>query len=119
MVTATVLPSPVVQGESVPEGLDDGTPVLALCPATMLRAFCSLLPDDSVSRWLTAALPLAITTGASESLPVCPAVAPVLAEVSEAAPVLKKARQSVKASGRTAKDKTPRKRSPKTITATH
>ncbi len=114
MAIATVVPSPLVQGGSVPEALDDLPPVLALCPATMPMAFCSLLPDDSVHRWLTYALPLVLAPSASESLtiPVSPAVLPVLADVSEAAPVLKKVRQSAKATG-----KSPRKRSPKTTAA--
>lgn len=55
-------------------------------------------PDHSVHFWLTSALPLAI--------------APVLAEVIEVAPVLKKARKATKA-----KANTTRKRSPKTTTA--
>ncbi|MCG9892749.1 MAG: hypothetical protein MH252_16955 [Thermosynechococcaceae cyanobacterium MS004] len=43
------------------------------------------------------------------TVPVSPAVVPVVAEVSEAAPVMKNAHQSAKVTG-----KTPRKRSPKT-----
>ncbi|MCG9892752.1 MAG: hypothetical protein MH252_16970 [Thermosynechococcaceae cyanobacterium MS004] len=43
----------------------------------------------------------------------------MLADVAEAAPALKKARQSAKASGnKKALDKTPRRRSPKTTATT-
>lgn len=45
---------------SVPEGLDDADPVLALCPSVLPMAFSSFVPDDSVHRWLTAALPLVL-----------------------------------------------------------
>jgi hypothetical protein len=77
-------------------------------------------PDHCVQRWLTSALPLVLAPGVTEALtvPVSPAVDPVLVEVTEAAPVLKKARQSTKATGtKKAADKTPRKRSPKTTAA--
>lgn len=73
-----------------------------------------LQPDDSVRRWLTAALPLAIAPFLAETIPAVVQVVPL---VTEAAPVVKKARQSNKATdtkketGKTT-DKTPRKRSP-------
>ncbi|MCG9891564.1 MAG: hypothetical protein MH252_10865 [Thermosynechococcaceae cyanobacterium MS004] len=85
---------------------------MALCSAPVRMTFSQILdPYHSISSCLSAALPLVIDSWVTESLavPVNPAVIPVLAEVSEAAPVVKKARQSAKATGRA-----PRKRSPKT-----
>jgi hypothetical protein len=107
------------------EVLDDIAPVLTLYPTVMPipMAFSLFVPDDSVRRWLTSALPLAIAPFLAEveSVPVSPAVAPVVAEGTEAAPVVKKARQSkttnIKAE-KTATDKTPRKRSSKRPKAT-
>jgi hypothetical protein len=77
--------------------------------------FSSFVPDDSVSHWLTAALPLALAQYLVEAVavPVSPAIIPVLPSFTEAAPVVKKTRKSTKASGKT---KIPRKRSPKTAT---
>ena len=113
MAPAPVFPSPVVQWVSVPEALNDVAPVLALCPSVVPLELTEFLnPDHSVRSWLISALPLVIAPGVTESqpVPVSPAVIPVAAEVSEAAPVLKKARQSAKTSGNSrALDKTPRK----------
>jgi hypothetical protein len=39
---APVFPSPVVQWVSMPEALDDKTPVLALCPSVVPMPFSSL-----------------------------------------------------------------------------
>jgi hypothetical protein len=86
--------------------------------------FSSFVLDDSVQRWLTAALPLLLAPWVTEALavPVSPVLAPVVPSVTEAAPVLQKIRKSSKATDtkteKTATDKTPRKRSPKTATAT-
>lgn len=72
-------------------------------------------PTDSVDRWLAATLPLVAASWATEAMtvPVCPAIAPGVPAVTEAAPVLKKSRKAAKATG-----KTPRKRSPKKSTTT-
>jgi hypothetical protein len=80
-------PSPVVQLVSVPEALDDMAPVLTLCPTLEPIAFSSFVPDHSVRRWLTSAMPLVATPWVTEALtiPVSPAVAPVLAEITQAA----------------------------------
>ncbi|MCG9890317.1 MAG: hypothetical protein MH252_04510 [Thermosynechococcaceae cyanobacterium MS004] len=106
----------------VTDGLDDTAPVLALCPSVLPMAFSQVLdPDHSIPSWLTAALLLAIASWVTESLavPVNPAVIPVLADVSDAPPVVKKGRQATKTSDNTrALDKTPRRRSPKTAAAT-
>jgi hypothetical protein len=114
MAPAPVFPSPVVQWVSVPEALNDMAPVLTLCPSVMPMPFSSFLAhNDSIQSWLTAALPLAIAPCVTEALTV-----PMLAEVSDAAPVMKKARQSAKTSGnRKALDKPPRRRSHHTATA--
>jgi hypothetical protein len=118
MATVPVFPSPVVPWVSVPEALDDVAPVLALCPTVVPMAFSSFVSDHSVQRWLTLALPLVLApwVAEAEAVPVSPAVAPVVAEVSEAAPMVKKARKP-KSTEKTAQDKTPRKRSPKTTAA--
>jgi hypothetical protein len=79
-----------------------------------------VMPHFSPITRFTAALPLVLTSFPSlaEAVPVSPVVAPVVAEVTEAVPVVKKSRKSTKASDNTkALDKTPRKRSPKTATA--
>ncbi len=104
MAIATGLPRGTVS-----EALDDLTPGLVLCSTAVPLDFRPFLQsDDSVSRWLTAALPLVLATGATESLPVCPA----------GLPVVKKVQKSAKTSGnKKAPDKTPRKRSPKNNTA--
>jgi hypothetical protein len=115
MASTPVFPSPVVQWVSIPEALDDVAPVLTLYPAVVPMALSSFVPDDSVQRWPTSALPLVLAPWVTEALtvPVSPTVAPVVAEVFEAAPVVKKSRKP-KATKVTAQDKTPRKRSPKT-----
>ena len=83
-------------------------------------AFSQFLnPDHSIRSWLTSALPLVLAPWVTESLtvPVSPAVSPV---VTEAAPVVKKARKSKATDTKTEKpltDKTPSKRSPKIATA--
>ena len=113
---APVFPSPVVQWVSVPEALDDAAPMLTLCPSVVPMDLTQFLnPDHSVRSWLTIALPLALAPWVTEALtvPISPAVAPV---VTEAAPVVKKARKP-KNTEETAQDKTPRRRSPKTTTA--
>jgi hypothetical protein len=76
-----------------------------------------LAHDDSIRSWLTAALPLVIApwVNEAEAVPVSPVILPVVVEVTEAAPVVKKTRKP-KATEVTAQDKTPRKRSPKTAT---
>ena len=122
MAPAPVFPSPVVQWVSVPEALNDTAPMLALCPTVVPMAFSSFVPDDSVQRWLTVALPLVLAPWVTEALavPVSPVLAPVLAEVTEAAPVVKRTRKSKGTDTKTEKtltDKTPRKRSPKTTAA--
>jgi hypothetical protein len=89
------------------------------CPPVLPIAFTQFLnPDHSVQHWLTSALPLVLAPWVNESLtvPVSPAVVPVLVEVTEAAPVLKKTRKP-KNTEETAQDKSPRKRSPKTAAA--
>jgi hypothetical protein len=115
MASTPVFPSPVVQWVSIPEALDDVAPVLTLYPAVVPMALSSFVPDDSVQRWPTSALPLVLAPWVTEALtvPVSPTVAPVVAEVFEAAPVVKKSRKP-KATKVTAQKKTPRKRSPKT-----
>lgn len=103
-----------------PEALDDTTPVLALCPSVLPMAFSQFLkPDHSVRSWLTADLPLEIAPFITEALAVSvsPAVIPVVPSVTKTAPVVKKTRKP-KVTEETAQDKTPRKRSPKTATAT-
>jgi hypothetical protein len=96
MAPAPVFPSPVVQWVYVAEALDDIAPVLALCPAVVPLPLAQFLnPNDSIQHWLTSALPLVLAPWVTESLtiPVSPAGLPVLAEVSEAAPVVKKSRK--------------------------
>ena len=120
MATAPVFPSPVVQWVSVPEALDDAAPVLALCPAALPLDFSPFIqPDNSVRCWLISALPLVLAPWVTEALtvPVSSAVVPVVPSVTEAASVVKKTRKP-KNTEETAQDKTPRKRSPKTPTAT-
>jgi hypothetical protein len=93
--------------------------VLALCPAVLPMDLTQFLnPDHSVRSWLSSALPLVLAPLITEAqpIPVSPAVVPVLVEVTEAAPVVKKTRQSKATVTKT--EKTPRKRSPKTPTAT-
>jgi hypothetical protein len=119
MAPAPVFPYPVVQWVSASEALNDTAPALTLCPSVVPMAFSQFLnPDHSIRSWLTSALPLVLAPWVTEALavPVSPVLAPVLAEVTEAAPVVKKTRKS-KATEGTAQDKTPRKRSPKTTTA--
>jgi hypothetical protein len=118
MAPAPVFPSPVVQWFSVPEALNDMAPALTLCPSVVPMVFSSFVPDDLVQRWLTSALPLVLAPWVTEALavPVSPVLAPVLAEVTEAAPVVKKTRKP-KNTEETAQDKTPRKRSPKKAAA--
>jgi hypothetical protein len=108
-----------VQWVSAFEALDNVAPVLTLYPAVVPMALTQFLnPDDSVHRWLSGALPLALAPffAEAEAAPVSPATLPVVAGVTEAAPVVKKTRKS-EATEETAQDKTPRKRSPKTATA--
>ena len=109
------LPSVVLPMAHASEALDDVAPVLRLFPAVVPMAFSSFVPDDSVQRWLSDALPLALAPFLAEieAVPVSPAVAPVVAERTDTDPVVKKARQSTKATGtKKAADKIPRKRSP-------
>jgi hypothetical protein len=75
--------------------------MLTLGPAAVLMPLSSFVPDDSVQHWLTLALPLVLDTWVTEAeaVPVSPAVAPVITEVSEAAPVGQKSHQPTKASG--------------------
>ncbi len=111
------LPSMVLPMAPTPEALDDVAPVLALCPAVLPMAFSQFLqPDHSVRSWLTSALPLAIAPWVTEAQAV-PVVAPVVQSVTEAAPVVKKSRKP-KTTEETTQDKTPRKRSSRTTTAT-
>jgi hypothetical protein len=116
---ASVFPSPVVQWVSVSEALDDVAPVLTLSAAVLPMAFSSFTPDDSVRRWLSGALPLALAPffAEAEAAPVNPATLPVVAEVTEDAPVVEKTRKP-KATEVTEQDKTPRERSPKSIART-
>jgi hypothetical protein len=74
MAHAPVFPSPVVQWVSVPEALDDLAMILALCSAVVPMSFSSFVTDDSVQRWLTAALPLVLAPWVTEALtaPVSP-----------------------------------------------
>jgi hypothetical protein len=116
MAPAPVFPYPVVQWVSASEALNDTAPALTLCPSVVPMAFSQFLAhDDSVRSWLTAALLLVLAPWVAEAqaIPVSPAGDPVLVEVTEAAPVVKKTRKP-KATEKTAQDKTPRKRSPKT-----
>lgn len=78
-------------------------------------AFSSFVPNHSVHRWFTSVLPLVAAPWVTEAeaIPVSPAVIPVLADVSEAAPVVNKVRKSARTSG-----KTPHRRSPKTAAGT-
>ncbi|MCG9890641.1 MAG: hypothetical protein MH252_06175 [Thermosynechococcaceae cyanobacterium MS004] len=96
-------------------------PGMALCSAPVPMAFGLYSdPDHSIRCWLTYPLALVLAPWVAESLtvPVSPAVAPVVPSVTDAAPVPTKARQAAKTSGnRKALDKTPRRRSPKTTTA--
>jgi hypothetical protein len=91
--------------------------LLALYPTVVPIAFSQFLnPDHSVRSWLTA-MNRMIAPWVTEALavPVNPVVAPV---VTEAAPVLKKARKSTKAADtKNSVENTPRKRSPKTKAA--
>jgi hypothetical protein len=117
MATAPIFPSPVVPMALTPKVLDNVAPVLTLCPSVVPMAFSSFLqPDDSIRSWLTSTLPLALAPFVAEAVPISPAVAPVVAERTEAAPVVKKSRKP-KATEVTAMDKTPRKRSQMTATA--
>jgi hypothetical protein len=113
-------PSPVVQWVSVPEALNDMAPVLALCPTVVPLPLTQFLnPNDSIQHWLTSALPLVLAPFFAQALavPVSPVLAPVVPSVTEAAPVVKKTRKP-KSTKEKAQDETPRKRSPKTATAT-
>jgi hypothetical protein len=117
MALAPIFPSLVVQWVSTPEALGDAAPILALCPAVVPMDLTQFLnPDHSVRSWLTIALPLALAPFFAQAVPVNPPILRVVAEVSEAAPVVKRTRKP-KVTGETAQDKTPRKRSPKTPTA--
>jgi hypothetical protein len=120
MTPAPVFPSPVVQWLPTPEVLDDAAPVLALCPAVVPMAFSQFLAHDhSVRSWLDSALPLMLAPWViePEAVPVSLAVLPVVPSVTKAAPVVKRTRKP-KNTEETAQDKKPRKRSPKTATAT-
>jgi hypothetical protein len=82
-----------------PEALDDLTLVLALYPAVVPMPFSQFLdPDDSVCRWLTAVLLLALATfvAEAEAISVSPSVLSVEPSVANADPVKKKAHQSTK-----------------------
>jgi hypothetical protein len=117
MATAPVFPAPVVQWVSVPEILDDKAPVLTLSAAVVPIAFSLFIPDDSVQRWLTAALPLVLApwVNEAEDVPVA-VIIPVVPSFNEGAPVVQKSRKS-KTTKVTAQDKTPRRQSPRTATA--
>jgi hypothetical protein len=81
MAHAPIFPSPVVQWVSMPEALDDKTPVLTLCPSVVPMPFSSFLAhNDSIHNWLTSALPLVLAPffAEAEAVPVSPVVAPVV-----------------------------------------
>jgi hypothetical protein len=83
---------------------DSAAPALALCPARVPMSLrLSINPDDSVRRWLAAALPLV--------LPLVIETAPVV--ISDKTPHKTKA-----TAHKTDATKTPRKRSHKDKTAT-
>ena len=111
---ASAVPMPLAPGLGLLAGsVASG---MALCSAPVAMTFGIYSdPNHAVQSWLTYALPLVLAPWVAESLtvPVSPAFIPVLADVAEAAPVMKKARKSAKATG-----KTPRKRSPKTTATT-
>jgi hypothetical protein len=118
MATAPVFPSPVLPMALTPEALDDAAPVLTLYPAVLPMTFSSFVLDDSLQRWLTAALPLVLAPWVTEAeaVPVSLAILPVVPSVTKAAPVVKRTRKP-KNTEETAQDKTPRKRSQMTATA--
>lgn len=130
-------PDPVMPMASTAEDLDDVAPVIMLYPSVVPEALSTFIqPDDSVRRWLTAALPLVLAPWIIEALavPVSSVVLPIAAEDIEAAPVVPevlstqtstasapvpKTRKTNKSTDKqiTDKAKAPRKRSPRTTAA--
>lgn len=91
-------------------------PVMALCPNALPIIFFNLTPDDSVRRWLTTALTIAITGTMQEpdgegDVLVLPKVQ--AAPTSKASAPVPKARKGNKSTD-TQKTRTPRKPLPRT-----
>lgn len=94
---------------------DTTVSALALCSARVpMSLHSSIDSNDSVRRWVAAALPLVLPFIVEAG-----SVVPVVPSVTEAAPVVKKSRQSTNKTTdiKTATAKAPRKRSQRTAAA--
>ena len=105
MAPAPVFPYPVVQWGSVPEALNDMAPVLTLCPSVVPIAFSSFVPDDSVQRWLTSALPLVLAPNETAMLQPVPVNSVVTAAKSRK---LKTTGRKTRAAGVATKGRSPK-----------
>jgi hypothetical protein len=118
---ASLLPIAPALGLGLDLGVSDTTvPALALCLAMPMSPRSSIYPDDSVRRWVAAALPLVLPSIVEAAMVSdVGSVVPVVPSVTEAAPVVKKSCQSTNKTTdiKTATAKAPRKRSQRTAAA--